>query len=178
MGRAGAWQACIACREHVLPSIPNRGKRSCCRSSRQIAFTLEEKKRLSLTDVTRRARAGFDFEHVTKRFYDRFQKEHTAFLKFVSGIADRADKEWYASVMLNRLMFVYFIQRKGFLDGDRAYLRNRLRQMREEHGTDKFYSFYRYFLLRLFHEALGSKERNAEPRKACWPHSVPERRTL
>ena len=28
--------------------------------------------------------------------------------------------------MLNRLMFVYFIQRKGFLDGDRDYLRNRL----------------------------------------------------
>ena len=28
--------------------------------------------------------------------------------------------------MLNRLMFVYFIQRKGFLDGDHDYLRNRL----------------------------------------------------
>ena len=106
--------------------------------------------------------AAFDVERVTKRFYDRFQKEHTAFLKFVSGIADRADKEWYASVMLNRLMFVYFIQRKGFLDGDPAYLRNRLSRMRAAHGKDKFYSFYRYFLLRLFHEALGSKERNAD----------------
>ena len=28
--------------------------------------------------------------------------------------------------MLNRLMFVYFIQRKGFLDGDPDYLRNKL----------------------------------------------------
>jgi hypothetical protein len=46
--------------------------------------------------------------------------------------------------MLNRLMFVYFIQRKGFLDGDRDYLRNRLNRMRKEHGRDKFYSFYRY----------------------------------
>ena len=34
--------------------------------------------------------------------------------------------DWYASVMLNRLMFIYFIQKKGFLDGDRDYLRNRL----------------------------------------------------
>ena len=127
-----------------------------------IAFTLEEEERLSLTDVTSRTRAGFDVERVTKRFYDRFQKEHTAFLKFVSGITDRTDQEWYASVMLNRLMFVYFIQRKGFLDGDRDYLRNRLSQMREEHGKDKFYSFYRYFLLRLFHEALGNKERNVD----------------
>ena len=64
--------------------------------------------------------------------------------------------------MLNRLMFVYFIQRKGFLDGDRDYLRNRLNRMFQEHGKDKFYSFYRYFLLRLFHEGLGSKNRSAE----------------
>ena len=150
-----------ACREHVLHRSQTGD--ALLQKLEAIAFTLEEEEeRLSLTDVTRRTRAGFDVERVTKRFYDRFQKEHTAFLKFVSGITDRADQEWYASVMLNRLMFVYFIQRKGFLDGDRDYLRNRLSQMRAEHGKDKFYSFYRYFLLRLFHEALGSKERNAD----------------
>ena len=66
---------------------------------------------------------------MTKRFYDRFKKEHAAFLKFITGITESADREWYASVMLNRLMFVYFIQRKGFLDGDRDYLRNRLVSM-------------------------------------------------
>ena len=149
-----------ACREHVFHrSQPGD---ALLQKLEAIAFTLEEEERLSLTDVTSRTGAGFDVERVTKCFYDRFQKEHTAFLKFVSGISYRADKEWYASVMLNRLMFVYFIQRKGFLDGDRDYLRNRLNQMRAEHGKDKFYSFYRYFLLRLFHEALGSKERNAD----------------
>ena len=36
--------------------------------------------------------------------------------------------------MLNRLMFVYFIQRKGFLDGDRDYLRNRLKRMQSRAG--------------------------------------------
>ena len=127
-----------------------------------IAFSLEEEETLSLTDVTRRTRSGFDVEGVTKSFYDRFQKEHKEFLMFVSGITDRGDQEWYASLMLNRLMFIYFIQRKGFLDGDRDYLRNRLNRMREEHGDDKFYSFYHYFLLRLFHEGLGSKERSAD----------------
>ena len=149
-----------ACREHVFHrSQPGD---ALLQKLEAIAFTLEEEERLSLTDVTRRTRAGFDVERVTKRFYDRFQKEHAAFLKFVSGITDRADQEWYASVMLNRLMFVYFIQRKGFLDGDRDYLRNRLSQMRAEYGKDKFYSFYRYFLLRLFHEALGGKERSED----------------
>ena len=147
-----------ACREHTYRA--SQPGDALLQKLEAIAFTLDEEETLSLTDVTRRARVGFDVERVTKRFYDRFQKEHAAFLRFVSGISETADREWYASVMLNRLMFVYFIQRKGFLDGDRDYLRNRLARMRAEHGQDKFYSFYRYFLLRLFHEGLGGRERS------------------
>jgi hypothetical protein len=63
-------------------------------------------------------------------FYEEFQKQHAVFLKFITGIPNQGDHEWYASVMLNRLMFLYFIQRKGFLDGDPDYLRNRLRKMK------------------------------------------------
>ena len=152
-----------ACREHTFHrSQPGD---ALLQKLEAIAFTLQEEDTLSLMDVTHRARAGFDVERVTKRFYDRFQKEHAAFLKFVSGITEVADREWYVSVMLNRLMFVYFIQRKGFLDGDTHYLRNRLTRMRDEHGRDKFYSFYRYFLLRLFHEGLGGRKRSAELEK-------------
>jgi hypothetical protein len=104
-------------------------------------------------------------ERVTKRFYDRFKAEHAKFFQFITGITDRVDHEWYASVLLNRLMFVYFIQRKGFLDGDTEYLRNRLNRMQADHGKDKFYSFYRYVLLRLFHEGLGGRTRSAELEK-------------
>jgi hypothetical protein len=50
---------------------------------------------------------------------------------------------------------VYFIQKKGFLDGDTEYLRNRLKLVQQARGKDKFLSFYRYFLLKLFHEGLG-----------------------
>ena len=64
--------------------------------------------------------------------------------------------------MLNRLMFVYFIQKKGFLDGDTDYLRNRLRMMQTRKGRDSFHSFYRHFLLRLFHEGLGGHPRTSE----------------
>ncbi|MFO0156194.1 MAG: Eco57I restriction-modification methylase domain-containing protein [Alphaproteobacteria bacterium] len=127
-----------------------------------IAFSLAEEDSLTLVDVTSRARAAFDVERVTKRFYDQFKTEHTAFLGFISGITDVADREWYASLMLNRLMFIYFMQRKGFLNQQRDYLRERLAQCQREKGKDKFYSFYRYFLLRLFHEGLGGKARNPE----------------
>jgi hypothetical protein len=127
-----------------------------------LAFSLDEEDSLTITVVAGRARQAFDVDRVTRRFFDRFQTEHAAFLSLVRGIADQGDREWYASLMLNRLMFVYFIQKKGFLDGDTNYLRNRLQLMRSRKGTDKFYSFYRHFLLRLFHEGLGQEARTSE----------------
>jgi len=121
----------------------------------QIAVSLDEEEEITVVDVAGRARAAFDVDRITKRFYDRFKSEHTAFLNFVKGIKAEADLQWYTSLMLNRLMFIYFIQKKGFLDGDTNYLRNRLQRVRRVKGKDKFQSFYRYFLLRLFHEGLG-----------------------
>ncbi|EQD34986.1 hypothetical protein B2A_12588, partial [mine drainage metagenome] len=60
------------------------------------------------------------------------------------------------SLMINRLMFVYFIQKKRFLDDDSNYLRKRLVSCQALWGKGKFHSFYRHFLLRLFHEGLAS----------------------
>jgi len=123
----------------------------------------EEEAGLSVTEIASRARAAFDIERITKAFYRDFDTHPKAFLKFIDGIGEVADREWYASVMLNRLMFVYFIQRKGFLDADPDYLRNRLQRCQREKGKDKFYTFYRYFLLRLFHEGFGKRRRDRAP---------------
>ena len=70
-----------------------------------------------LDDVTARVYKAFDVEKVTKRFYERFRKELTAFGEFIEGITAEGDRDWYASLMLNRMMFVYFVQKQGFLDG-------------------------------------------------------------
>ncbi|WP_448541790.1 DNA methyltransferase, partial [Roseiflexus sp.] len=131
----------------------------------QIAVSLDEEERITVVDVAGRARAAFDVDRVTRRFYDRFKAEHEAFRKLIQGITSDADLQWYTSLMLNRLMFVYFIQKKGFLDGDTDYLRNRLAQVQAIRGSNKFHSFYRYFLLRLFHEGLGKSpdERALDP---------------
>lgn len=128
-------------------------------------IALEEEEDTTLYDVSSRVRTSFNVERATKKFYDRFKKERNAFEKFVQGITDAGDEDWYVSVMLNRLMFVYFIQKKGFLDGDPDYLRNRLRRVQTEQGGDQFHSFYRYFLLRLFHEGLGlpADQRDFDP---------------
>ena len=128
-----------------------------------VSLEEEEKGELSTIAVAGRARAAFDLERVTKVFYRDFDTHRKSFLKFIDGIGEVADREWYASVMLNRLMFVYFIQRKGFLDADPDYIRHRLQRCQQEKGKDKFYTFYRYFLLRLFHEGFGKRRKDRAP---------------
>ena len=128
-----------------------------------VSLEEEEKGELSTITMAGRARAAFDIERVTKAFYRDFDTHRKAFLQLIDGIGEVADREWYASVMLNRLMFVYFIQRKGFLDGDHDYLRNRLDRCQKEQGKDRFYTFYRYFLLRLFHEGFGKRRKDRAP---------------
>ena len=138
----------------------------------QLVFTLEEEEDLTISHVSDRVRAAFDVEKVTKRFYDRFKEQHRRFLKFIEGVANAADREWYASLMLNRMMFIYFIQKRGFLDGDPDYLRNRLDVVRQRGGGD-FHSFYRLFLLRLFHEGLGQPEARRAPELAALLGRIP-----
>ena len=138
----------------------------------QLVFTLDEEEDLTIVDVSGRVRAAFDVEKVTKRFYDRFKAEHRTFLKFIEGVTNAADREWYASLMLNRMMFIYFIQKRGFLDGDPDYLRNRLDVVRRRGGGD-FHRFYRLFLLRLFHEGLGQPEARRAPDLAALLGRIP-----
>jgi hypothetical protein len=125
-------------------------------------FEEEEKAEATIAGVRRKVRKSFDVDRVTKRFYDRFKTEREAFAAFVEGISNVDDRAWYTSVTLNRLMFVYFIQKKGFLDADEDYLRHRLERVQASRGEGQFLTFYRYFLLRLFHEGLGGQERSAE----------------
>lgn len=153
----------IACRQHRFNK--SQSGTALIQKLEAIAFSLEEEESLTVVEVTSRTRRGFDVDRVTKKFYDRFKKEHATFLEFIKGINITSDLEWYTSLMLNRLMFIYFIQKKGFLDGDTDYLRRRLQMCKEQQGQDSFHSFYRYFLLRLCHEGLGKQERPPELEK-------------
>jgi len=119
-----------------------------------LTFSIEEEAGLALPDVTIRVRAALDLEKVTRRFYDRFKDEHAAFLKFLKGIPDEEMQRWYVSVMLNRLMFIYFIQKKGFLDSNQNYLRVKLDESKKR-GKDRF---YKDFLSPLFFEGFATKE--------------------
>lgn len=122
-----------------------------------VFFEMEEEGSITIVDVTRRMAENFhaNADKITKQFYDHFKKEHSSFLNFIKGINEKANKDWYASLMLNRLMFCYFIQKKGFLDNNKNYLRDKLNACQLKKGKNKFYSFYRDFLLVLFHKGLN-----------------------
>lgn len=134
-----------------------------------LSFELDE--RSTITDVVERVQAAFivNSEKVTKDFYTGFKKEHTNFAKFISGIDDQIadkdnrNKQWYTSVMLNRLMFCYFIQKKGFLDGNVDYLRHKLEWTQQERGENRFFSsFYKGFLTTLFHGGLNAPKHDRD----------------
>ena len=129
-----------------------------------LTFSLEQEENLTIVDVSKLVNDLFteNSEKVTKAFYDKFKKEHTSFLGFIKGINEKVNQEWYASLMLNRLMFCYFIQKKGFLDNNKNYLRDKLKASQEKKGKNKFYSFYRDFLLVLFHQGLNESRQRDE----------------
>ena len=128
-----------------------------------IAFTIEQEGSLTQPDVAQAIKGAFRREKITKRFYDSFKTEHEAFKGFIQGIKATTDLEWYTSLLMNRMMFIYFVQKKGFLDGNDNYLRNRFHLVQARQGHNKFQTFYRYFLVRLFHDGLGRPESDRDP---------------
>ncbi len=98
-------------------------------------------------------------DRLTRRFYAQFKAERTLFMASIRGIEQEAERERFASLLLNRLMFIYFLQHKGFLDGDRDYCSARLRIMQARYGP---HMFYMRFLRPLFHQALGGPDRARE----------------
>ena len=140
------------CREHTY--YCHQPGDSLIQKLNAIAFSLDEEEGLTIVDVTGRVRAGFDLDRVTRRFYDRFKSEHDMFLKFLKCIPDEEMQRWYASVMLNRLMFIYFIQKKGFLDSNINYLGDKLTESKQR-GKD---CFYKDFLCPLFFEGFAKRE--------------------
>lgn len=138
-----------------------------------IIWNLEDEEAITLTDVIKGLRTAFDRERITKRFYERFKCELERFSGLIDGILPASSRTQYASVMLNRIMFIYFVQKKGFLDGDPCYLRNRLHHIRECSDHMPTVSYYRSFLRPLFHEGLNKAIDNRDPEMHALIGTVP-----
>ncbi len=125
----------------------------------RLHFTLDEEELLSVLGVAKRLDDAAPREKVTKKFYTEFSKQRSAFAAFIEGIqADSEDQRWYTAVVIDRLMFLWFLQEKGFLDGLRTYLQSRLQiHLNSNPAT----SFYKAFLCPLFFTGFAQERREA-----------------
>jgi len=129
--------------------------------------------RLPVLEAARRIQAALDVDKTTKKFFTAYQQQHLELLAHIKGIDNERDKRWYASVLLNRLMFVWFLQKKGFLShsGLQAfdYLREQL-QKSEQRGPNRFFG---EFLNALFFEAFAKPEADRSPEAKALTGQIP-----
>ena len=101
----------------------------------------------------------YDTRQIVKEFYEQFESLRTSLVQEVSGIPDgRGDaKQRYVQVLLDRMIFLYFIQEKSLLDYDAKYLHNH-----HEDIVSKGGDVYRDFYDPLFFEMLAEGKNDPE----------------
>jgi len=106
---------------------------------------------------------AFDVEKVTKRFYEQYaavfsEVEHC--IKESSGINDTEELRLFTQTLFNRLMFLRFIERKGWLEfnGRRDYLAALMQA-----GSIGKRSVYQSRLRPLFFEGLAIEGKQESP---------------
>ncbi len=125
---------------------------------------LDESGEISVVEVAKRLKQALDVEKTTKKFFLQYDSLRLEFVELIEGIKDDRKRKWYASVLLNRLMFIYFLQEKFFLDnGNKEYLLQKLSESKKR-GKDLY---YKEFLKTLFFEGFAKpeEERSEKARK-------------
>ncbi|HEX6066796.1 MAG TPA: N-6 DNA methylase, partial [Longimicrobiales bacterium] len=113
----------------------------------------------------RHARA-LDRVRVTNRFFNDFRAHRARVADAWEGIGPRLreEREQLALLLLSRLMFLYFLQRRGFLGGNREFFLDRLRaHFTKPAGA----SFYRSVLRPLFFGVLNRRPEKRTQRAAA-----------
>jgi len=99
----------------------------------------------------------FDRTDIIEEFYKLYIKAREKILEKVDGIYNDRQKEEFADNLLMQLLIIWYLQEKGFLDGDADYLVNRFKDYRKR-GFDSYYGF----LKELF------KVMMSEPNDGCY----------
>src|SRR5439155_1019999 len=97
-----------------------------------------------------------DKEKISRKFNGGFKATHSVFSSRIQGISVGADRERYGLLMMHRLAFLAFMQEKGFLNGEKKYLQERLQQVQKLDRDNPASTSYQYFLFRLFDQGLNA----------------------
>ena len=96
-------------------------------------------------------RDAFSVKPVTDEFYATLKEVFDAVQAGVKGLKGE-DRRFFAELVVNRMVFLKFVEKKGWLDNDRDYLYNRF----QAHGRK---NFWRNFLCDFFFEGLCTEKR-------------------
>lgn len=102
-------------------------------------------------DIEKIHKDAFDIERVTDKFFEEFKIQIEYFTKHIEGLELDEDRKSYALLLLSRMIFLYFIQQKGWLNGVKNYLYDRFQYCLI---NDK--NYYNDILKPLFFECLNT----------------------
>ncbi len=107
---------------------------------------------------------AFDVEKLTKEFYRGYREIFEEVQRVIkannshSYFEDKSRLHQFSQRFLGRVMFMYFLQKKGFLGGDRNFLKRWFPKTSELEDTD----FYTGILEPVFFETLNKQRPNHE----------------
>lgn len=103
---------------------------------------------------------AFDVEEVTDRFYKSFDEQFNRLKDYVQKQdVDQQTAHQFAHALMNRMMFLYFVQRKGWLDrGNQHFLIDFWKKYKKALKAKGVLpdTFYRYWLSELLFSALNN----------------------
>jgi type I restriction-modification system DNA methylase subunit len=114
---------------------------------------------------------AFDVEKVTEKFFEQYRNLFDQLQKLL--YKSSKDQRWahdYALQFLNRLMFLYFIQKKRWLGNNPRFVKS-LWDVYKEHGTKKD-TFFTEWLSVLFFEAFNERYQNRAEYQKRFPEAI------
>ncbi len=100
----------------------------------------------------------YDVEAVTRRFFAAYRDVFEQVMGLVTGLPDEDERRLFCQTLFNRLMFLCFLQRKGWLTfgGDKDYLNALWKSYTATSVAERTSNFYTERLRLLFFTALNN----------------------
>ena len=128
--------------------------------SERLSLIEIEDENLTPLEIQAKHNEAFDVDKVTEEFFNRYKDILENITKYLSKFNIDEEKGRYFTIQfLNRMIFIYFIQKKEWLvwnegEPDKRYLYNLYKKYKKEYKT-KNSNFYRDFLEPLFFYAFN-----------------------
>lgn len=122
-------------------------------------------------EVYKKWKDAFSVKKVTEEFFEDYTKVFFDIREVLKrqGITQK-DSHEFTLQLLNRIMFIYFVSKKGWLNGDYRFMRKYWDSYKSERGdgTAKPDSFYDVWLRNLFFKAFNNRQNDIMGLPESW----------